>query len=151
MKTVEGDLIEMALQGRFDVIVHGCNCFHTMGAGIALTIANQFPEALEVDKTTIYGHDSKLGTISSVQVERGNAKFVIVNAYTQFQWKGRGRRVDYDAVEACFDKVAENFGAMRIGYPAIGAGLARGDWTEIEKRISKALAGCDHTFVVFQP
>ena len=31
MKEVFGDLIELALVGKFDVIVHGCNCFSTMG------------------------------------------------------------------------------------------------------------------------
>jgi len=44
MKIVEGDLIKMALGGEFDLIVHGCNCFCTMGAGIAKTIREYFPE-----------------------------------------------------------------------------------------------------------
>ena len=38
MKIIKGDLIKLALQGEFDVIVHGCNCFCTMGAGIAKSI-----------------------------------------------------------------------------------------------------------------
>ena len=65
MKTVRGDLTEMALQGQFDVIVHGCNCFHTVGVGIAKAISSQFPEALAADKATGYGERSKLGTIST--------------------------------------------------------------------------------------
>ena len=36
---VDGDLIKLAKQGRFDVIVHGCNCFCQMGAGIAPQMA----------------------------------------------------------------------------------------------------------------
>jgi O-acetyl-ADP-ribose deacetylase (regulator of RNase III) len=35
IKYVDGDLIKLALKGEFDVIVHGCNCFCQMGAGIA--------------------------------------------------------------------------------------------------------------------
>ena len=35
MKTRLGDLIEMAVCGDFNLIAHGCNCFCTMGAGIA--------------------------------------------------------------------------------------------------------------------
>ncbi|MEM6478001.1 MAG: hypothetical protein AAF647_03025 [Pseudomonadota bacterium] len=42
------------------------------------------------------------------------------------------------------------FGALRTGYPAIGAGLAGGDWSVIELKVSAALAGCDHTLVVFE-
>lgn len=35
MQNIKGDLIELALVGEFDVIVHGCNYFCTMGASIA--------------------------------------------------------------------------------------------------------------------
>jgi len=47
MNTVHGDLLRLALGGRFDVIVHGCNCQCAMGKGIALSIKQQFPEAYE--------------------------------------------------------------------------------------------------------
>jgi len=33
MKTIQGNLIHLAQDGEFDLIVHGCNCFCTMGAG----------------------------------------------------------------------------------------------------------------------
>jgi O-acetyl-ADP-ribose deacetylase (regulator of RNase III) len=52
MKVVTGDLLKLALEGHFDVIVHGCNCQCAMGAGIALSIKNQFPEAYEADLRT---------------------------------------------------------------------------------------------------
>ena len=38
MKTITGDLIKLAQDGVFDVIIHGCNCQNTMGAGIAKTV-----------------------------------------------------------------------------------------------------------------
>jgi len=34
MTTIPGDLIALAKAGEFEVIVHGCNCFCTIGAGI---------------------------------------------------------------------------------------------------------------------
>ena len=61
MKQRNGDLIRMFSGGEFDLIVHGCNCFHTMGAGIAGTIAKQFPYAAKVDREcTAYGDITKL-------------------------------------------------------------------------------------------
>jgi len=42
IKYVDGDLIKLALKGEFDVIVHGCNCFCQMGAGIAPQMAEAF-------------------------------------------------------------------------------------------------------------
>lgn len=41
-KEVEGDLIKLALNGDFDVISHGCNCFCNMQAGIAPLMAKAF-------------------------------------------------------------------------------------------------------------
>ena len=40
MKIIQGDLLQLAKQGDFDVIIQGCNCFCTMGAGIAKSIKN---------------------------------------------------------------------------------------------------------------
>ena len=149
MKRITGDLIQLALNGEFDVIVHGCNCFHQMGAGIAKTIAADFPEAFEADKATEYGVETKLGTISSAQITRGTAQFVIVNAYTQFHWSGPKPRAVYPAISRCFERIAEQFPEARIGYPLIGAGLAGGDWSIIAPRIDDALSGLDHTLVEY--
>ena len=45
MQVVKGDLIKLALQKEFDVIIHGCNCQCAMGAGIAKAIKDTFTEA----------------------------------------------------------------------------------------------------------
>ncbi|RYF46165.1 MAG: phosphatase, partial [Cytophagaceae bacterium] len=45
MQIEQGDLVQKAKVGEFDVIVHGCNCFCQMGAGIAKTIKQVFPAA----------------------------------------------------------------------------------------------------------
>jgi len=82
MNTIEGDLIELTLNGEFDVIVHGCNCFCQMNAGVAKSIKDAFPEAYEVELTTTIGDPEKLGQISSVNVVRSNHKTTIINAYT---------------------------------------------------------------------
>lgn len=64
MKVMHGDLLQLALEGAFDVIVHGCNCQCVMGKGIALSIKEQFPEAHAADCATPKGDPAKLGTIS---------------------------------------------------------------------------------------
>ena len=148
MERIEGDLLDLAEAGRFDVIVHGCNCFHAMGAGIARAIAARWPAALEADRRTPEGDRAKLGTLSTAEVSVDGRPLDIVNAYTQFEAGGPGRLADYDAIAACFVEVARRFGDARIGYPMIGAGLAGGDWAEIAPRIDAALRGCDHALVV---
>ena len=89
MQTRSGDLIALALAGEFDVIIHGCNCQHTMGAGIAKQIKAHFPAAYAADCATPKGA-SKLGQTSSAQADGNGHPLVIVNAYTQDNWRGNG-------------------------------------------------------------
>ena len=49
IKYIDGDLVKEA--ELFDVIAHCCNCFCTMGAGIAPQIKNKFPDAYVADFT----------------------------------------------------------------------------------------------------
>jgi len=147
MKILKGDLIQLALAGHFDVIVHGCNCFCTMGAGIAIQIQNIFPKAFQADMQTGKGDKNKLGTYSRVDIENNGKNFTIVNAYTQYDFSGQGVLVDYKAVKNVFSKINNDFVDTRIGYPKIGAGLAKGDWDTISKIIDKELQNQDHTLV----
>jgi O-acetyl-ADP-ribose deacetylase (regulator of RNase III) len=149
MKTVQGDLIELAKAGAFDVIIQGCNCQCRMGRGIALTIKQQFPEAYTADCQTEIGDRAKLGNFTTVQIDRDGYNFAIVNGYTQFHWQGDGVLADYDAIRSVFRQVQQQFGGKRIGYPKIGAGLARGDWSIIAAIIEAELAGEHHTYVEF--
>lgn len=151
MKTRRGDLLRLANEGEFDVIVHGCNCFCTMGAGIAKGVAAQFPQALEADRQTPKGDRAKLGTCSLAQIETEHGKLTVVNAYTQFHYRGSGDKADYEAIRSCMRRLAEHYPHARIGLPKIGAGLAGGDWPRIERIMDEELAGCDATVVEYQP
>ena len=149
MTTIQGDLIKLALDGKFDVIIHGCNCQCTMGAGIAKTIKTIFPEAYDADLETAKGDREKLGTISAATVERDGHEITVVNGYTQFHYRGKGVLADYDAIRSVMNAVKSQFSGKRIGYPKIGAGLAGGDWEQIVSVIDDELKGEDHTFVEF--
>jgi O-acetyl-ADP-ribose deacetylase (regulator of RNase III) len=163
-KTIRGDLLQLAQTGKFDVIVHGCNCFCAMGAGIAKQIRDQFTEAYVADKQTANGDESKLGTYSSATVDiivhitdgddnqRDDQHSVtIVNAYTQYHWEGEGVLAEYDAIRKVFAQIKTEFPGKRIGYPKIGAGLAGGDWDRISSIINDELEGESHTLVIYQP
>ncbi|MBW2567878.1 MAG: macro domain-containing protein [Deltaproteobacteria bacterium] len=149
MNTVKGDLIKLALNGKFDVIIHGCNCYCTMGAGIAKTIKHEFPEAYKADCKTEKGNESKLGSYSSVAIYKENHQITVVNAYTQYNYKGKGVKADYEAVRSVFKSIKNDFSGKRIGYPKIGAGLAGGDWNIISKIIDDELKDENHTLVEF--
>lgn len=157
LKSVDGDLIKLAQQGQFDLIVHGANCQHIMGGGIARTIKATFPEAFTADKKTKKGA-AKFGDISEAIIDegkRGNKKqLIVVNAYTQiFTGKPRKGEDRVAAIGSAFEKIAEEYVGMKlkIGIPLIGAGLAGGDWKQIEPVICAATTGLDITLVKFKP
>ena len=150
IKYVDGDLITLAKHGAFDVIFHCCNCFCTMGSGIAPQIKTAFPEAYEVDCKTTSGDKNKLGTITYTE----NSKPTVVNLYGQF---GYGNRklglpdVDYDALRSAIKQMKEKFSGKIFGGPKIGAGLAGGDWSVIEKIIEEEMRGEFVTIVNYVP
>lgn len=140
IKYVRGDLLKMAKEGRFDIIIHGCNIYHTFGAGIAAQIKRQFPEAYEADLTSPYGDPVKMGmfTMSSCP----DSGVTVVNLYTQKSFSKGEDVLDYDALYKGLVQLKMIlpylFGKdARIGIPQIGAGLARGDWSIISRYIEK--------------
>ena len=149
MKRVKGDLIQLALDGEFDLIVHGCNCFCTMGAGIARQIQDRFPQALAADKATPSGDRSKLGNYSMARLSHTQGEFIIINGYTQYHYNGPGVLLDYQALDTLFQRLKSDFPGHRMGYPKIGAGLAGGDFHRIAAIIDRALTGENHTLVEY--
>ena len=129
MKTVKGDLLVLAKEGKFDIILHGCNCHNVMGAGIAKQIRDEFPDAWLADQQTLKGDKNKLGHYS---IGMGG-RLVIINAYTQYDTASRAGEdmFDYRACHEVLTKISERFGKWRIGLPMIGMGLAGGDSSRI--------------------
>jgi O-acetyl-ADP-ribose deacetylase (regulator of RNase III) len=148
IKYLKGDLVRDA-ERDFDVIGHGCNCYCTMGAGIALDVKKTWPEAYEADRRTAYGDSGKLGTYSSWTTPGG---LVILNLYTQWQYRGASNdiKADYDAIRRCMKLIKQNFYGQRIGLPLVGAGLAGGDWGVISEIIEEELFGEDVTVVIWE-
>lgn len=167
---VDGDLIKLAKEGKFDVITHGCNCYSNMGAGIAPQMAkhfgaDQFP--MELENTGIL----KLGNIDWKEVKLSNGNILnnwvldsdisklkslfIINSYTQ-DYPGKSNKksgvpLDYDALILCFRKINIYFKKLHIGLPWIGCGLAGGDKSSVEYIIKEELTNMKVTIVEYKP
>ena len=127
----KGNLLDMAENGDFDIIVQGCNCFNAMGAGLAPQIAKRYPRAEEVDSATVRGNIGKLGnwTMAWSDYYDTNIKpFKVINAYTQYVTSQQGEDVfEYESFAVILRKLAHEYGRHRFGLPYIGMGLAGGD------------------------
>lgn len=124
----------------YKAIVHGCNCFHTMGGGFAKQVKGIYPEAYQTDKFTEYGSICKMGTISHTQEQRDP---MIINAYTQYGMGRDSRKVEYTAIRTCMEEVDnlleftfEGSGLVSVAMPKIGSGLGGGDWKIISRIIN---------------
>lgn len=156
----EGNLITLAKAGEFDVITHGCNCFCTMGAGIAPQIASAFGcDLFRLEDSDQYRGDiNKLGQIDYALVGRPDlAKSIyVVNSYSQYGFgrnhaNGSPSPIDYEALTLCMRKINHRFKGQHIGLPQIGSGLAGGDWQKIKQIIKDELKDCIVTVVIYKP
>lgn len=125
LKHTTGNLIDLAEQGHFDIIIHGCNCQNTMGSGIAKELRSRYPEVYDADTTAASRGWNTVGRFSLALTQD---KFYVVNAYTQNHYLPRGRdHFEYDAFKNILQSLSKAAKNSRIGLPYIGMGLAGGD------------------------
>lgn len=125
-------------QSEICAIVHSCNCFHTMGGGIARQISTKYPQAYEADKKTLYGTPEKLGkfSIATLTDESNQPRKFIYNLYGQHRYGKDTRHTSYDAfvdglnlikIDAIQRKIKQ------LGLPFnIGCNLGGGNWDIID-------------------
>lgn len=127
-----GDVIQAFISKDYDMLAHGCNCFHTMGAGIARKLSKKWPIILEKDKETSYGDINKLGDVCYVEVAPGK---IVANAYTQFSI-GPNNGLSEESIRNAFTNVfvhasISSIKRHKVCCPAVGMGLGGGDPNKI--------------------
>lgn len=132
MKYVKGNLLDLAEQGKFDIVVQGCNCQNTMGSGLAKEIRERYPKAYIADQVTQKGDPDKLGCFTQSHVNGTRYEhplqdfgftefeagpdvkdcrkiaysFTILNAYTQYAYGYDDKQyVSYDALKQAFTQI----------------------------------------------
>ena len=167
---IEGDLIKLAKEGKFDVITHGCNCLSSMGAGIAPQMAKAFGvDRFEmetwgatihklgcIDWQTFVLGEKAIWSLEDAKNNRNEPELVVVNSYTQFRYgknhaDGDSKPLDYEALTMCMRKINNEFKGKHIGLPKIGVGLAGGDWNRIKQIIQTELKDMKVSIVIYKP
>lgn len=150
-EVIKGDLLDLAKQGEFDVIAHGCNCFGKQKSGIAKQMVQEFgTDKFEMESESLCTQPdniNKLGIIDWVLDEHW--KLTVVNCYTQYSYGTEVMRVDYDALRLCLRKIDYIFPFQHIGLPTIGCGLAGGSWSVVERIIKEELRSMKVTVVIY--
>lgn len=171
MKVIKGDLIKLSLQGEFDIIGHGCNCFCTQKAGIAKQMSKVFytndPRFYPVEDLKYKGFIGKLGNIvipSTLYHVENNLYLPtkkndldkhylrVCNMYTQFY---PGKNLNYAALELCFYKLQflanrisiDEEKEVKVGLPWIGCGIAGGSKKIVKDLMEKTMKDVNLTVV----
>ena len=133
IRFIEDDLVSPKSE-KIDIIVHQCNCFGKMGAGIAKQIALKYPEVAQLEsnfcKTPKYAFGKNC-------IANTNDKRVVINMHSQFRYGTEKRQTNYQAFERCLHLLSTYYLPHQsptavVGLPYnIGCGLAGGDWNTI--------------------
>lgn len=145
----EGDLIDLAKRGEFDVLIHGTDCMNAMDTGLALQIKKTFPSAYEADLKTKKGARSKLGTYSyASMMSNNNTPLTVINAYTQYNHtEGSQLNTNYEAIRESFKAINIEFRGKKVGVPRIGSSSSNGCWVTISNIIRTELKDVDLTLI----
>lgn len=149
-KEVEGDLIKMAQDFEFDVIVHGINCFNSQDYGLSLKMAQAFHTTNYRLEAPLYkGEINKLGQIEYSTFHDKGKEIIVVNCYVQYAPPGKGilSNLNYHALKLCLHKINFKWRGLRIGLPIIG-GVKR---DLVKSLIKNNLSNCDVTVVNYDP
>lgn len=151
----KGDLLKSGAH----VIVHGCNCYNVMGAGVAQMIKHRWPAALEADRLfsgRYQGpHLDTTFEMLGLYSQSGKAtpeEPLIINLYTQHGYSTGRRRLNYEALMLGMTALSKRVHPdWRVAMPKIGAGLAGGDWDIIELMINKAFGDREVEVWLYDP
>lgn len=148
LKIVKGNLLESDC----NIIIQQCNCFTTMGAGIAKQIKKLYPKAYTADINFHIpsGDKKRLGKYS---FSKENNK-MIINLYSQFKYGTYTRQTDYSAMEKALNKLLKDYPEItkqKIGFPyLIGAGLAGGNEKIILQLLNNIAYNHKTTFYLYK-
>lgn len=141
IKIVQGDL----LKSDCDIIMHQCNCYLQMGAGITKQIKEKYPQVYTADKSfPIPIGLERLGKFSyATDKDR-----LIINLYGQGSYGRTKVHTEYDhfqkALEDAIKMVKEFRPNAKIGLPyGIGSGLAGGNWNIVSGIIDE-VSDCEN-------
>jgi O-acetyl-ADP-ribose deacetylase (regulator of RNase III) len=140
---VKGDATKaVSSSGSPVAIAHVCNNLGGWGKGFVLSLSAMNP-APERPYRASFSKGHPRPVLGDVQIITLSPKLVVANLISQdgYVSKSRRRALNYDALTTCLTDLNERLAAsFEIHMPRIGAGLAGGDWDQVEKIIETTLA-----------
>jgi O-acetyl-ADP-ribose deacetylase (regulator of RNase III) len=135
-----------------EALVNTVNCVGIMGRGIALQFKKAFPENFKAYEAACRRRELQPGRMFVFTTNQLANPRYIINFPTKRHWRGKSRLSD---IEAGLDALVNEIEGRRIrsiAIPPLGSGLGGLDWSDVRRRIEKALSALDDVRVtVFEP
>lgn len=149
LRYVKGDAT-IPRGGSHRILVHICNDVGAWGAGFVLALSKRYPKTEQQYRIWFRSKTDgrlpfKLGEIQMVELQ---SDLAVANMIAQSGLKHEADKdgktippIRYDALKNCLEKVAKEAKDRNssVHGPRLGAGLAGGDWNEIEKLLKETL------------
>lgn len=149
LRYVKGDAT-IPRGGAHRILMHVCNDIGGWGRGFVVALAKRYPKTEQQYRVWFRSQTDgrtpfKLGEIQMVELQ---SDLAVANMIAQHDIKAETDKdgkvippIRYDAFKSCLEKVAKEAKDRNssVHAPRLGAGLAGGDWAEIEKIINETL------------
>lgn len=153
VRLVNGDMFS----GDESYKVHQVNCKGAMGAGIAKTIKEKYPNVYTKYKRVCDSQNNSSDLLGKIQVIKVIEKgFYIVNLFGQDNYhSASGRCTNYEAFYTCLEKLREYIyknpdGEKTVAFPyKIASNLAGGDWNVILSMIKSVFENTDIEVTIY--
>jgi O-acetyl-ADP-ribose deacetylase (regulator of RNase III) len=133
------------------ILAHVCNDLGLWGKGFVLAVSRRWEKPKEEFQRWYQGRASNDFGLGAVQVVQVEPDLWVANMIAQRGTRTRGTRIQYDNLKRCLARVREKARELSasVHMPRIGAGLAGGDWTEIEPIIQAELCAAGVAVFVY--
>lgn len=148
LRYVRGDILDADAEA----LVNTVNCVGVMGRGIALRFKEAFPDNFKAYAAACRRGEVQPGRLFVFDTGRLTVPRYIINFPTKRHWRGKSRIEDIEAGLAALVEEIRSRNIRSIAIPPLGSGLGGLDWTEVRRRIERALADLRGVEVtVFEP
>ncbi|MDI1287056.1 MAG: macro domain-containing protein [Reyranella sp.] len=135
-----------------EALVNTVNCVGIMGRGIALQFKNAFPMNFKACEAACNRGEVQPGHMFVFETGGLTNPKWVVNFPTKRHWRGKSRMEDIEAGLKALVREIETRRIGSIAIPPLGSGLGGLDWSDVRRRIVKALGDLETTrVIVYEP
>ena len=145
---VSGDLFDNAHQAQ--AFAHGCNCQGSMGAGIAKTFRERYPEMFDEYRRRCKGEPRQFNLGDCWLWKADDQPWVFNLASQEGYWR---TRASYKATETALRSMRQQADAdvlTRIAMPRIGVGYGGLSWKKVRAIVEAVFGEWMGTLVVYE-